>query len=224
MTTTTPIAEYFSSMSSEPGGTPDTSAPTNDQALVSGLARLRRRTSLVATERWLLTAGGILLPLGAVLVLIGWYGAAHTTRIWEEVPYLISGGLFGLVLVIAGAAMYFGYWLTRLVSGDRQMLDVLLRIEERLAATGPVLPAGSGPADVTALVATKTGTMYHRLGCQVVANRAADELRAVELPAPGLTPCRLCAPPADAPSQSGTDAVTPPEADRAGRRPRTAAR
>lgn len=177
--------------------------------LAASLARLRRRASLVATERWMLVTGSILLPLGAVLVLAGWYGAAHTTRLFEEVPYLISGGLFGLVLVVIGAAFYFGYWLTRLVSGDRQTLEVLLRIEERLYSMPGIGGAaetstGAGPGGTAAvargaaagitLVATKTGTMYHRSDCLVVADRAPDELRAVLLPAPGLSPCKLCSP------------------------------
>ena len=161
--------------------------------LVAGLARLRRRGTLVATERWLLLIGGTLLPVGVVLVVAGWYGAAHTTRLFEEIPYLISGGLFGLTLVVIGAAFYFGYWLTRLVGGERQTLDVLLRIEERLAS---IESAGSlGPtSSPAALVTTKSGTMVHRPDCQILAGRPASELRAVTLPAEGLTACKLCSP------------------------------
>ena len=163
------------------------------EELVAGLARLRRRGTLVATERWLLLIGGTLLPLGVLLVVAGWYGAAHTTRLFEEIPYLISGGLFGLTLVVIGAAFYFGYWLTRLVGGDRQTLDVLLRIEERLASielAGTLTPT-SQPAT---LVATKTGTMFHRPDCQILAGRSAAELRAVAAPAEGMTACKLCSP------------------------------
>jgi hypothetical protein len=179
---------------------PTAAAPADEaqQELAAGLARLRRRGTLVATERWLLVAGGILLPLGAALVLAGWYGAAHTTRLFEEIPYLLSGGLFGLVLVITGAAFYFGYWLTRMVSNDRQMLEVMLRIESRLEALPLELNAAQTSERTSAaaptLVATKTGTMYHRSDCQIVADRSANELRRVRLPAPGMSPCKLCAP------------------------------
>ena len=172
---------------------PDAGREDAQSQLAAGLAKLRRRSGLVVTDRWLLYIGGVLLPLGALLVIAGWYGAAHTTRLFEEVPYLISGGLFGLTLVIIGAAFYFGYWLTRMVSGERQMLDVLLRIEERLdQAAGP---AGAAPvARVGGLVATRTGSMFHRPDCPVVADRPASELRAVRLPAEGLSACRICAP------------------------------
>jgi hypothetical protein len=44
--------------------------------LADSMARLRRRTKLVATERWLLFAGSVMVPLGGFLVLLGWFGAA----------------------------------------------------------------------------------------------------------------------------------------------------
>jgi hypothetical protein len=171
-----------------------------EEDLAKGLARLRRRTGMVPTERWLAVAGGVLMPLGVVLVLAGWYGASHTTRLFEEIPYLISGGMLGIVLAAIGAALYFGYWLTRLVAGDRQIVEVLTRIEARL---DPSLLEGNGrgsgamatPVAATgSFVATRTGTMFHRTDCPVVADRPDKELRTITLPANGMSPCKLCAP------------------------------
>ena len=65
----------------------DTASPiehTSDVSLSDRLTALRRRTRFVVTDRTLLTVGSILMPLGAILVLLGWYGAAHTTRLFEE--------------------------------------------------------------------------------------------------------------------------------------------
>src|SRR5258708_31456542 len=98
------------------------------------LTALRRRTGFVVTDRTLLTVGSILMPLGLVLVLLGWYGAAHTTRVFEQIPYMISGGLLGVVCMIAGGFCYFGFFLARLLATSREMLDALLRLEERLEA------------------------------------------------------------------------------------------
>jgi hypothetical protein len=179
-----------------------------DADLARGLARLRRRTAMVPTERWLAVAGGVLMPLGVVLVLVGWYGASHTTRLFEEIPYLISGGMLGIVLSAIGAALYFGYWLTRLVAGDRQIVEVLSRIEARLDASerngsggsaGGARTAGAAGVPGTAgagvaFVATRTGTMFHRPECPVVADRPDKELRRITLPASGMSPCKLCAP------------------------------
>jgi hypothetical protein len=167
--------------------------------LAKGLSRLRRRADMVPTDRWLAVAGGVLMPLGVVLVIVGWYGASHTTRLFEEIPYLISGGLLGIVLSTIGAALYFGYWLTRIVAGERQIVEVLARVEAKIDA-GPVESNGSGAgastaaASAGAFVATRTGSMFHRPDCPVVADRADKELRRVKLPATGMSPCKLCAP------------------------------
>jgi hypothetical protein len=177
---------------------PDVRAPyVAEEDLARGLARLRRRTGTAPTDRWLAIAGGVLMPLGVVLVIIGWYGASHTTRLFEEIPYLISGGLLGIVLSTIGAACYFGYWLTRIVAGERQIVEVLARLEARMdGALGAV--EGNGSAGVTAatsgFVATRTGSMFHRPDCPVVADRPDKELRTVSLPVTGMSPCKLCAP------------------------------
>jgi hypothetical protein len=116
--------------------------------------------------------------------------------VFEQIPYMVSGGLFGLVLVVAGGFCYFGYFLARILTTSREMLDSLLRLEERFEAVGlstdnPV-DRGARLPHVT-FVATKNGTMYHRPDCQAVAGRAPAELRRVR-DTNGLTACRICVP------------------------------
>jgi hypothetical protein len=197
---------------------PSARAVGQQARLADGLARLRRRTKLVATERWLLVGGSVLVPLGAILVILGWFGAAHTGRLFEQIPYMISGGLFGLVLVIAGSFSYFGYWLARLVSDERQqtgqLLDALERIEGHLAngSTAPRAAATAAPARAPLsstrpeFVATLTGSLYHLPDCLVVADRSADDLRSVRAGAKGRSPCRICLPP----EESADDAAAGP--------------
>jgi len=174
----------------------DTAQPVEHASLSERLTALRRRSGFVVTDRTLLTVGSILMPLGLVLVLLAWYGASHTTRLFEQIPYMISGGLLGIVLVIAGGFCYFGFFLARLLATSREMLDSLLRLEERFESIG--LTAAS-PVDRSArlplvpLVATKTGTMYHRPDCATVAGRPPAELRTVRA-TDGLTPCQICIP------------------------------
>ena len=108
------------------------SRTAEDDQLAEGLARLRRRTTITPTDRWLAIAGGVLMPLGMLLVIAGWYGTAHTTRLFEEIPYLVSGGLLGITLALIGAALYFGFWLTRLVTGQREVVDALTVIQQQL--------------------------------------------------------------------------------------------
>jgi hypothetical protein len=164
-------------------------AAAGQQRLAAGLRRVRRATGAVPTERWLAIAGGVLMPLGVILVIAGWYGASHTTRLFEEIPYLISGGMLGIALACIGASLYFGYWLTRLVGHAREIVDGLTRIEHRLDALGPEAAAGDAH-----LVATREGALYHRPDCSVVAGRPAAELRTVKATTAGLAPCKLCSP------------------------------
>ncbi len=170
--------------------------PADDQmTLAERLTKLRRRTGFVVTERSLLTAGSILMPFGVVLVLLGWYGAAHTTRVFEQIPYMISGGLLGIVCMIAGGFCYFGFFLARMLATSREMLDALLRMEERFESVGLSSDGGAAARGarlpLVSLVATKNGTMYHRPECPTIAGRARSELRTVRA-TDGLAPCRMC--------------------------------
>lgn len=46
-----------------------------------------------------------LMVLGFSATVLGWAGAAATLAVPVQVPYLVSGGLGGLALVITGAAV-----------------------------------------------------------------------------------------------------------------------
>ena len=196
---------------------PSARAKSRQASLANSLTQLRRRTKLVATDRWLLIAGSVMVPLGAILVMLGWFGASHTGRLFEQIPYMISGGLFGLVLVIAGGFCYFGFWLTRLVSDERhqshQLLEALGRIEAQLAKGSNGSNGRSSaetPAGRPEFVATVKGTLYHRPDCQVVADRNPQDLRAVRAGARGRTPCRICLPPQE---EEGGEEAASQEAD-----------
>lgn len=162
-------------------------------------AGLRTRAGSADPGRRMLLVGGILLPLGVLLVLVGWLGTARTPLVFEQVPYVVSGGLLGLALVVIGGFLYFSYWQTLVVRALREnqseLTASLLRIEGLLAASpsagaAAAPPVQTGPPD--GLVATATGTMLHRPDCSVVVGR--DRLRPVAPDAPGMTPCSLCQP------------------------------
>ncbi|MCU1603333.1 MAG: hypothetical protein JWO22_4042 [Frankiales bacterium] len=175
-------------------------ADLRQERLASNVQGLRvPRATFSFSDRWMLVVGGTLLPLGVVLVLLGWYGASHTVLLFEQIPYLISGGLLGLSFVIGGGFVYFAYWMTLLVrenrTGREEMQAVLLRMEELMQAQAqPQSRRAAGGTAVAAvdLVATKTGTMIHRPDCVAVDGR--DNLRSVTAKTPGLTPCKLCDP------------------------------
>jgi hypothetical protein len=113
--------------------------PPRHAALMGATARLRpSRVKGFPLETVLLVLGGLLLPIGVITIIIGWYGASHTPKIYEQNDYLISGGLLGLGLVFIGGFLYFGYWMTRQIrttnSATQQTLRALSRIEAQLGA------------------------------------------------------------------------------------------
>ena len=71
----------------------------------SAVADLSARSSADDLIRWMLVPGSIFVFLGFGALLLGWIGAARTAREIEQIPYLISGGLVGLALVVLGGLL-----------------------------------------------------------------------------------------------------------------------
>jgi hypothetical protein len=143
-------------------------------------------------DRTLLVVGGALLPLGFGLIGIGWYGSAQTTLDFEQTPYLISGGLLGLALVVLGGLLYFSYWLTRLVRDGQEQATRTAEHQVRLEGLLTSLAFGlaaRGPSE--GLVITPEGTMLHRPGCAATEGHA---VRAADPASLDLALCGLCRP------------------------------
>ena len=157
--------------------------------------------TLNLSERTLMVLGGIVAPLGLLFVLLGWFGAARTPNSFEQIPYLISGGLFGLGLVFLGSFFYFAHWITELVkeqrAGSAALLEALGSLRESIESQPAVVAVGGasggsvGDNGTLELVATARGVMAHRPDCVVVAGKAG--VRAVDAD-DGLAPCKLCDP------------------------------
>lgn len=189
---------------------PPGTADPSDEAAAQRLRRLRESVRGLGgswrlaenLEQLLLIAGGILIPLGVVFIILGWWGAAHTPRLFEQIPYAISGGILGGSLVLAGGFLYFGYWLTKLVHEGRRhtamITAALEQMEARLGADVESLvldnrgPGAGGAAASQPFVTTATGSMFHRPECPVVVGK--EGLRRVSADASGLKPCRICDP------------------------------
>ena len=46
---------------------------------------------------------------GIVALAIGWFGVSDKVEVWEQLPYLISGGLGGAVLIGLGITAYVAH-------------------------------------------------------------------------------------------------------------------
>jgi hypothetical protein len=126
--------------------------------------------------------------------VLGWYGAAHTPFLFEQLPYLISGGMLGVGLLAAGGLLYFGSWIAKLAQQQRedsaQLRELLSAIRTDLQH-GAV--AGGGAIEAARFVATANGSMYHQPDCSVVAGKA--DLRSIStFEAAAMKPCKLCKP------------------------------
>ena len=73
------------------------------------------RASVLAHRNTLVVVAAALTTTGLTAILLAWFGAAQSTLVEEQIPYLISGGLLGLALAVIGALTYFAHWLTVLV-------------------------------------------------------------------------------------------------------------
>ena len=176
----------------------ETEVARRDERFAEGVRTLRvGGATFRLEERLLMVIGGIIAPLGIIVVLLGWWGASNTPYVFEQVPYLISGGVFGLCLVFLGAFFYFTHWVTQLVKEHRvqsvAMLEAIQRLHDEVASQrdGVAVGVNGSEGDAIVLVATKQGSMAHRHDCVVVAGKR--DLRRVTA-ADGLDPCKLCEP------------------------------
>lgn len=141
---------------------------------------------------------GILLALvGFVLLFLGWNGAASYNFLPAQFPYLISGGLAGLSLVVLGAALL-------IVQNAREERAILLHAlaEIREAVERSALGAGTGVAPTGLLSQAEAaglvvagGSSFHRPSCHLVEGRGTLQTMTVEqAEAAGLDACRACDP------------------------------
>jgi hypothetical protein len=88
--------------------------------LRDGLAGLKLHANGIDGERVLFLLGAVAVPLGFLSIGIAWVGVSGSGLLFEQMPYLVSGGLGGLGLIIVGAALYFSWWMTRSIRESRE--------------------------------------------------------------------------------------------------------
>lgn len=131
-----------------------------------------------------------LAALGFLLVVLGWNGAASLDRVPGQLPYVISGGVAGMGLILTGLVL-------ALVQEHRRSTALLLakldevgaRLASREQAAGPTVV----PDDGSAVLAGRT--TYHRPSCNLIEGRSDLQSMHPDAAAErGLAPCRICEP------------------------------
>lgn len=125
--------------------------------------------------------GWVVLAVGVVLVVLGWYGVAGQSNVAKQLPYLASGTIPGSALIIGGLI------LLGLPRQDPQSRQQLADLHAALLEPVPP-PAPSGDR----LVATEHGSTYHRAGCTLA--DSAQPVDSATIAARHLTPCPVCDP------------------------------
>jgi peptidoglycan/LPS O-acetylase OafA/YrhL len=120
-------------MSKQEVAAPDGSPTASDRVeeFLAGVYALHIPSQTERRERRLLWSGVVIAIAGFVAIGMGWWGASGTKYVYQEIPYVISGGIFGASLVIVGAALFARYsaarllrfWLARLVADQQVQTD-----------------------------------------------------------------------------------------------------
>ncbi len=110
-------------------------SPERIEQFKEEIASMNIRAPQAENERWLLVGGIVLMALGIVFIIVGYWGASGSTSIVDSISFLISGGVLGLGLVVVGAALflrysmtrYLRYWLVRMIYEDQANTDRTVR-------------------------------------------------------------------------------------------------
>jgi hypothetical protein len=152
--------------------------------------------------------GYLLVAVGLVLLLTSYLGVSREVLVAKQIPYLVSGGLFGLAFVTLGSRLLLIEDLRR----DSGRLDKLERAVAELHAAllsrpdAPQIPTGqyertastatvNGRDSAERLLALAGGDSFHRQDCPIVEGKStARPLTATAAQRKGLHACPMCQP------------------------------
>jgi len=148
---------------------------------------------------------GLFLCLaGLILEWVGWNGAASYDRISEQFPFLLSGGVAGLSLVVIGAALI----VVQSQRSERATLEKNLAGLSRVLETLVEVSADIRRPDGGEGFVLAAETAYHRATCGLLEDH--PRLRTVSVESAveeGLLACRRCHPPVPADPDEGAGDV-----------------
>ena len=145
-------------------------------------------------------AGWLFYGAGALLVLVGWIGISGESVVAKQLPYLISGGIGGVLLAVLGA-YFLGIEELRRDSGrldrmERQIEELHAALLARPDAPPPEVPPDdrrgrTNGHDPDALVVVEAGESFHRRGCPLTDGKVITPVTPAEATGQRLRPCPL---------------------------------
>jgi hypothetical protein len=174
-----------------------------------------RPTDIVGTEepdaaifwRWVWDSvrpvlGYVLVALGLLALLIGWYGVSGESVVAKQLPYIASGGLLGVALVALGGR----FMLIQDLRRDSNRLDQLETMVNELHAALLARPdapgresyspkSGGSANGQSSYVVLRGGSSFHAPGCPMLEGKEhTSRVKPDTATKRGLTPCPLCEP------------------------------
>jgi hypothetical protein len=151
--------------------------------------------------------GYVLVGLGLLSILLAWYGVSGQALVAKQLPYIASGGLLGVALVVLGARFMLIDDLRR----DSKRLDRLETMVNELHAAllaRPDAPGRVARSGETAAAAERAGSngsasyvvlaggqSFHLTGCPMLEGKEqSSKIRASAAARRGLVPCPICEP------------------------------
>jgi len=118
-------------VSSSAGAAGEPSTSDRVEQFLAGVYALQIPSQTERRERRLYAAGILIAGVGFAVIGLGWWGASGTKYVYQEIPYVISGGIFGAALVVVGGLLFARYsaarllrfWLARLVADQQIQTD-----------------------------------------------------------------------------------------------------
>jgi hypothetical protein len=158
------------------------------------MKEIRRNVGPFFGAFWPFILGATFVAGGLASIALSYFGVAGTIHVGLQVPYVVSGGLLGLALVVFGSALLVLHGLGRQTRLIRRLLEE--------ARTGG--PGGSGPAERSEtdqaaasngfVLVAKGGSSFHRAECFMVRDKQTSRVRIKTATGRGLSPCRICDP------------------------------
>lgn len=143
--------------------------------------------------------GWVFMAVGGVLILLGYLGVSREALVAKQVPYLVSGGIGGVLLAVIGA-YFLGTEQLRKDSArferlERQVAELHAALLSRPDAPRMDAPSSNGTGNAQhRVVVVESGETFHRPGCALADGKDRTELRPDEAVGRGLRPCPVCEP------------------------------
>lgn len=145
--------------------------------------------------------GYLFIIVGLLLLLSAYLGVSREVLVAKQLPYLVSGGLFGIAAVSLGSRLLLIEDMRRDSARIEMLERAVLELHSALL-TRPDAPealtartAPNGQASHETLLALTGGAAFHRADCPVVQGKdSAQPITARAAASRGLQACRMCQP------------------------------